>query len=114
MWLPEKLCPEGSWLRGDGIERAIQGEHVHTGISENTEVSGVCVLLDQFAKLLLAQAASFADTWQLKFGVAWADMRVEAAARRGNGIGGHRIGVAQAVLFALGGNAIFDRVIQLL
>ena len=48
----------------------------------------------------------------LEFGIAPADVRVETAAGRGDGIGRDRFAVRERVFFAVAVNSVFDRVAE--
>src|SRR6266478_8321889 len=87
----EDIRPQllGELVSAEPIEREIQGEHVHAGVSKKSEIATVFVLVNQLAQFLLANAASFGHAWALELGVAQTDVRIEAAAGCGHSIGWH-------------------------
>ena len=55
---------------------------------------------------------AFRHARHLEFRVAKADVRVKPAAGGGDGVGGNGVGFFQVILGAIGGDAIFERVVQ--
>src|SRR5436853_3066866 len=72
------------------IEREIELEHVHPGLAEQAEQSALGVLGDQAAHDALVQLACPGHAADLIEGGRRADVRIEAAARGGDEIHGHR------------------------
>ena len=96
------------------VQSKIEWKHVHSRFAQQAEAGAVSVLADEFAHLVLAQAAGFGDARGLEFGVARADVGVEAAAGGGHGVGGDgRVG-GESVLRAVVGDVLRDGVGKLL
>jgi hypothetical protein len=79
------------------IEREIQSEHIDAGISQNTEVPAICVLLKQSTQFSRAGCAR-GDARSLESSIAQAHVRIEAAAGGGDRIGRNRIARFQTIL----------------
>ena len=73
-----------------GVERQIQLEHVDARLAEHAERAAFGVLADERRDLGRGQAARSSDARDLILGRGDADVRIEAAARRGDEIDGHR------------------------
>src|ERR1700731_2730713 len=96
------------------IEREVELQNIDSEVTKNAEVPAFRILANQFADFVFAQAARFRDAWNLKLGIARADVGLASAAERRHGISGNVLLCIQAVLFPIGIDAILDCVIQLL
>ena len=73
------------------IERDVQLKNVHSRLAENPEITTVGILPGRARELFFIARAFHAR--YLQFGVAQTDMRIEAAARRGDRVRRHRLGI---------------------
>src|SRR5580704_5391926 len=70
-------------VRLPGVERQVQGEHVHPGLAQHAEEAPFGVLLDEFAYLRGVELALAGHPRDLVERGRRADVRIEAAARGG-------------------------------
>ena len=76
---------------GRAIQRQIEPEHVHPGLSQEAQVRPSVRALIFPITTCLAQIPGLRHARRLKLGITQADVRVQAAAGGGHGVGGNRV-----------------------
>jgi DNA ligase 1 len=82
---------EGRSRSAHSIEREVELQDIDAEVTQNAQIAAFCVRPDQIAQFLLAHGVSLGYAWELEFGVAQTDMRIEAAAGRCHRIGWYGI-----------------------
>src|SRR5262249_51787018 len=96
------------------VECEVQSQHIDAGITEDTEITPIGVLVNEFADFVFARSPSFSDARDLELSILQADLWIESAARCSNCVSGDNVSFRQSVFLSIVGDAIFDRVLQFL
>ena len=98
----------------DGVEGEIELEDVHAVVAKKPEVLLVGIGGDEGLHLVGRKLAGGGNAFDLEQGVGGADVGIESAAGRSDGIGGDRLIGGELVFGPIGGDALLDLVGELL
>ena len=90
------------------VQCEVQRHDVYARFAENAEVTVARALLNEFADVVLGKTTCFGDARDLQFRVRQADVRVEATAGGGHGIGGNDGVCSETVVGTVGGDILRD------
>ena len=85
-----EAAPQAPRSSAQPVQRQVELQHVHPGLTQEAQGAALGVLGDQPANVVDVQPARRGDPAGLQFGVLRRDVRVQAATAGGDGVGGHR------------------------